>query len=407
MTFMVQYRGEIEDISRLNSFEDCILRLTLCLGGHAHLWREPDNCTHMGQTGGLLLFLAGGLEACSLIVSPDRMLVRPRDVQHLSRCRPPEAPWCNVDTTLSGPAGHMMLIEVLNLMHTYWFPRLQVIDSTRYWQHRSIEKLFREWDATKHSRPTELWNQCGTTFRHWDRRFARELREMFSVLAFGLDFTLIRRESNPDSRRSFCRNCIDQTEAGLRSSEFLATISIRNEHQGTLQFSQSTADEPEPMFSGEPCEWSSDDEELEEPEDLFADEQQQDDTEISAIRNQVQVLYDCGFGITNRCYSGDGHAAAYDSHLVRFFRFTNEALNMFRPRIHSIYELGEIAARLERGQQSARCCSLAAEGLYRLHCISRKKADVVIREFMTLDNMLHELVDRCTRMGDDLQNESA
>lgn len=161
------------------------------------------------------------------------------------------------------------------------------------------------------------------------------------------------------------------------------------------------------MFSGEPCEWTSDDEALEEPADLFADEQRQDDTDISAIRNQVQALYDCGFGITNRCYSGDGHAATYDSHLLRFFSFTNEALNMFRPRIQSIYELGEIAARLERGQQSARCCSLAAEGLHRLHCISRKKADVVIREFMTLDNMLHELVDRCTRMGDDLQNESA
>ncbi len=409
MSFMVQYRGEIEDIRSLCRFEDCVLRLTVCLGGHAQLWRESAADFPERQTGGMLLFLAGGLEACSLIIAPDGMLIRPRDVEHLRRCSLPEAPWCEVETTLSGPVGHIMLLEVLDLMRTYWFPRLQIIDSTRYWQHRSAERLFREWDAALQSGAIEPWSQYDTAWRHWDSRIARLVRDMAPVLAFGTDLTLILSDVDHDSQTTSFLNRIRQAEVELRSSEFEATIAEREEHSKMLETSDLTLHGTEPEYIGTTGVWDTEDvaTDLEEPIDLSASGPEHDEADVAAIRIHSQNLYGYASAITRHCHSRDGHAAAYDSHFLRTFACTLDAINMFSPEIRDIHKLSQIAAKLKRGQHSARCCRLATEGLRRHLGISQEKADVIIRKLIRLDTMVDNLVARCIQMGGDLQERSA
>jgi len=75
MGITISYRGKLADLDRIEDFEDRVLDFALEMGGLAQIWRSYAEDTLQRMVRGVILHLAPGQDATSLLVSPEGWLI--------------------------------------------------------------------------------------------------------------------------------------------------------------------------------------------------------------------------------------------------------------------------------------------------------------------------------------------
>jgi hypothetical protein len=144
MGITIAYRGRLADCTRIEDFEDRLVDCALEMGALVRIWRSwaDDNPARMVR--GVILDLAPGQEATSLLLSPEGWLIGLTDIQDAEEGRLKEAPWCFIKTQFGPVEGHVALVEVLAALKREFLPDLEVSDEGGYWETRDLAELVRK-----------------------------------------------------------------------------------------------------------------------------------------------------------------------------------------------------------------------------------------------------------------------
>lgn len=210
---MVKYQGQIESLSLAEEFEDHVLQTALALGSRVHLWRSSTKYSPGRLVRGLSLQLCPGQEPVSLLLSPEGLLIPEQAAEEATFAPLLDQPWCEVRTHCGGVDGHTALIELLELMKQSWFPNLNVLDATGYWEHRNPQRLqqrFREAEAEPHPGYTAsvgIWHPPETPE---DPSLLMRRLEQLSQLVRGPYKTELPRACDVPPRSEFDRMSLDE-----------------------------------------------------------------------------------------------------------------------------------------------------------------------------------------------------
>jgi hypothetical protein len=141
MGICVHYRGRLEDLSRIEDFEDRVIDLALAIGGNVRLWRSAANATPTRMVRGLIVDLAPGQETTSLLISPEGWLIHHMEIEDAEKGRLIEPSWCWVKTQFGPLEGHVALVELLSALKAEFLPNLKVSDEGGYWERRDLSEL--------------------------------------------------------------------------------------------------------------------------------------------------------------------------------------------------------------------------------------------------------------------------
>jgi hypothetical protein len=141
MGISIHYRGRLEDMSRIEDFEDRVIDLALALGGNVRLWRSANNGTPTRMVRGLFVDLAPGQETTSLLVSPEGWLINLMEIADAEKGKLTEPSWCWVKTQFGPLEGHVALVELLSALKSEFLPNLEVSDEGGYWERRDLAEL--------------------------------------------------------------------------------------------------------------------------------------------------------------------------------------------------------------------------------------------------------------------------
>lgn len=143
MSLTVRYRGVVEDRALIEMFEDCVVDLSLELGGTARVWRSwPSNDTDQAVSG-VLLDLAPGLGTVGLLVSSEGWLMDEAGVSLTGEACLGSPPWVSLDMRGSSLESHVALLELLICTRDRFAPGLEVVDEGGYWETRDLSVLRR------------------------------------------------------------------------------------------------------------------------------------------------------------------------------------------------------------------------------------------------------------------------
>ncbi|MCX7428184.1 MAG: hypothetical protein NTW96_21465 [Planctomycetia bacterium] len=141
MGVTISYRGSLEDLDRLEDFEDRALDLALELGGQAQVWRSAGDDDPRRMVRGVLLNLYPGQETVSLLISPEGWLINLTEIEESERGQLAGPPWCFVKTQFGPLEGHVALVEMLAALKREYLPNLEVHDEGEYWETRDLATL--------------------------------------------------------------------------------------------------------------------------------------------------------------------------------------------------------------------------------------------------------------------------
>ncbi|GDX93732.1 hypothetical protein LBMAG46_37420 [Planctomycetia bacterium] len=135
MGLEVRYRGRIKDIDCVEHFERQAVRMAATLQGWSVLWNPPDS-PDPSLIRGATLQLLPSQPLVSMLISPAGELISLQTAENCENHASPDTPnWCSTCTEASGQAGHCLLLTLLTVLQHYWFPNLEVEDSSGQWPH--------------------------------------------------------------------------------------------------------------------------------------------------------------------------------------------------------------------------------------------------------------------------------
>jgi hypothetical protein len=143
MGVTLAYRGRLADLTRIEDFEDRLLDLALEVGGLAQIWRSHADSGPQRMVRGVILNIAPGHEAASLLVSPEGWLIGLVDIEDAEEGRLTEPPWCFTKTQFGPLEGHVALVEMFTALKREFLPDLEVSDEGGYWETRDLAELAR------------------------------------------------------------------------------------------------------------------------------------------------------------------------------------------------------------------------------------------------------------------------
>jgi len=141
MGVTIHFRGTIDDMERVEAFEDRVLDVAFALGGRGKLWRSYADHDPQRIIRGLMLEMSPGQETTSLLLSPEGQLIGLMQIEEAEKTVLKAAPWCFVKTQFGSIDGHAAIVELLSMMKQTWFSDLEVSDESGYWDHRDPVKL--------------------------------------------------------------------------------------------------------------------------------------------------------------------------------------------------------------------------------------------------------------------------
>ena len=144
MGITIAYRGRLADLARVEDFEDRLLDLALEVGGLAQIWRTHAADDPGRMVRGVILNLAPGQEAVSLLLSPEGWLIGLADIEDAECGRLTGPPWCFVKTQFGPLEGHVALVELLAALQREFLPDLEVSDESGYYATRDLAALARQ-----------------------------------------------------------------------------------------------------------------------------------------------------------------------------------------------------------------------------------------------------------------------
>src|SRR5262245_7529036 len=96
MGITIHYRGKLDDLNRIEDFEDRVIDLVLDLGGDARIWRSNSREYPDRVVRGLMVDLFPGQETTSLLISPEGRLINLLSIEAAEQCDLDQ--WCFVKT---------------------------------------------------------------------------------------------------------------------------------------------------------------------------------------------------------------------------------------------------------------------------------------------------------------------
>lgn len=149
MGITIAYRGRLADLTRIEDFEDRLLDFALEIGGQAQIWRSSAADDPKRAVRGVLLNLAPGQDAVSMLVAPEGWLINLTEIKDAECGRLTEPPWCFVKTQFGPLEAHVALVEMLAALRREFLPDLEVSDEGGYWETRDLAELTRRHSLTQ------------------------------------------------------------------------------------------------------------------------------------------------------------------------------------------------------------------------------------------------------------------
>jgi hypothetical protein len=132
MDVSVRYRGTLQDLSQVETFEDRIVELALEVDGYARIWRSAPKEKPDRVLRGVILNLAPGLGTVGLLVSPEGWLVPLDAVEAAEAGRMAARPWVACPARFATVEAHAMLVVLLETLRREFFPDLEIEDGGGY-----------------------------------------------------------------------------------------------------------------------------------------------------------------------------------------------------------------------------------------------------------------------------------
>ena len=102
MGVTIHYRGTIDRLDLIETFEDRVLDLAFAMGGKATIWRSFSSQDPSRIVRGLILEMAAGQESMSLLLSPEGQLINLFEIEDAEKKPLNELPCCFVKTGSDG-----------------------------------------------------------------------------------------------------------------------------------------------------------------------------------------------------------------------------------------------------------------------------------------------------------------
>jgi hypothetical protein len=141
MGVTVYYRGCLDDLDRVEDFEDRVLDLAFNLGGEARIWRSVADDQSGRMVRGVTLDLYPGQETISLLISPEGWLIGLLEIEQAEMGEIDQPPWCFVKTQFGAIEGHVVLVELLAALKQHFISNLEIRDDGQYWPDRDLTTL--------------------------------------------------------------------------------------------------------------------------------------------------------------------------------------------------------------------------------------------------------------------------
>ena len=147
MGVTIHYRGTLDDLARVEEFEDRVLDVVSALGGQATIWRSfgPNDPSRVVR--GLLVQMCPGQETLSLLIAPEGQLLNLLEIKQAEQGPLGEAPFCFVKTQFGSLQGHVAVVCLLDALRAEFIKDLEVSDESGYFEHRDPRELARKLDA--------------------------------------------------------------------------------------------------------------------------------------------------------------------------------------------------------------------------------------------------------------------
>lgn len=141
MGVTIHYRGKLDDLARVEEFEDRVLDVVAALGGHATIWRSFGQEDPSRIVRGLLVQMCPGQDTLSLLISPEGELLNLFEIKDAEQGPLPEPPYCFVKTQFGSLQGHVAVVALLDALRGEFFKELEVSDESGYYEHRDPREL--------------------------------------------------------------------------------------------------------------------------------------------------------------------------------------------------------------------------------------------------------------------------
>ena len=144
MGVTIHYRGKLDDLARVEEFEDRVLDVVAALGGQATIWRSFGQEDPSRMVRGLLVQMCPGQDTLSLLISPEGQLLNLFEIEEAEQGPLAEAPYCFVKTQFGSLQGHVAVVSLLDALRAEYFTDLEVTDESGYYEHRDPRELARK-----------------------------------------------------------------------------------------------------------------------------------------------------------------------------------------------------------------------------------------------------------------------
>lgn len=144
MGVTIHYRGKLDDLARVEEFEDRVLDVVAALGGQATIWRSFGQEDPSRMVRGLLVQMCPGQDTLSLLISPEGQLLNLFEIEEAEQGPLAEAPYCFVKTQFGSLQGHVAVVSLLDALRGEYFKDLEVTDESGYYEHRDPRELARK-----------------------------------------------------------------------------------------------------------------------------------------------------------------------------------------------------------------------------------------------------------------------
>lgn len=143
MGVTIHYRGTLDDLARVEEFEDRVLDVVSALGGQATIWRSFGQQDSRRVVRGLLVQMAPGQDTLSLLLSPEGQLLNLFEIRQAEDRPLAESPCCFVKTQFGSLQGHVAVVSLFDALRTEFFSNLEVEDESGYYRQRDAHELTR------------------------------------------------------------------------------------------------------------------------------------------------------------------------------------------------------------------------------------------------------------------------
>lgn len=141
MGITIHYRGTLDDLSRIEEFEDSVVRSVFAMRGKPTIWRSFADGNPHRVIRGVIVDLAEGLDTLSLLVSPEGHFIPLFQIEDAEKEAVDEPPYCFVKTQFASAISHVMVVLLLDAIGNRFSTNLEIIDEGDYFETRDFQKL--------------------------------------------------------------------------------------------------------------------------------------------------------------------------------------------------------------------------------------------------------------------------